>query len=85
MSFFYVVRALSGILGAVFSTSIALDKGQTITQEIVQQVYGDYFFLLTALAIFMVAIAFISSFIIRKMLKAADEYADDSNLEEVRT
>ena len=77
--------ALSGILGAVFSTSIALDKGQTITQEIVQQVYGDYFFLLTALAILMVAIAFVSSFIIRKMLKAADEYTDDNNLEEVRT
>lgn len=85
VSLFYVAMALSGILGAVFSTSIALDKGQTITQEIVQQVYGDYFFLLTALAILMVAIAFVSSFIIRKMLKAADEYTDDNNLEEVRT
>ena len=85
MSLFYVAMALSGILGAVFSTSIALDKGQTITQEIVQQVYGDYFFLLTALAILIVAISFVSSFIIRKMLKAADEYTDDNNLEEVRT
>ena len=63
--------ALSGIVGAVFSTSIALEKGQEITQEIVQNVYGDYFQLLTVLAVVMVAIALISSVIIRKMLDAA--------------
>jgi type IV secretory pathway VirB2 component (pilin) len=55
----------------VFSTSIALEKGQEITQEIVQTVYGDYFQLLTILAVVMVGIALISSVIIRKMLDAA--------------
>lgn len=71
VSLFSVAMALSGIVGAVFSTSIALEKGQEITQEIVQNVYGDYFQLLTVLAVVMVAIALISSVIIRKMLDAA--------------
>ncbi|HAH02577.1 MAG TPA: major facilitator superfamily transporter, partial [Vibrio sp.] len=76
VSLFSVAIALSGIVGAVFSTSIALEKGQEITQEIVQTVYGDYFQLLTILAVVMVGIAMAASFIIRKMLdaaKAADE------------
>ena len=71
VSLFSVAIALSGIVGAVFSTSIALEKGQEITQEIVKHVYGDYFQLLTILAIVMVAIALGASFIIRKMLEAA--------------
>ena len=58
---------------AAFSTSIALEKGQTITQDIVQNVYGDYFQLLTVLAVVMVAIAMAASLIIRKMLDAAKE------------
>lgn len=73
VSLFSVAIALSGIVGAVFSTSIALEKGQEITQEIVHTVYGDYFQLLTVLAVVMVAIALVSSFIIRKMLDAAKE------------
>ncbi|MBD1566379.1 MFS transporter [Vibrio sp. SA48] len=71
VSLFSVAIALSGIVGAVFSTSIALEKGQVITQQIVQTVYGDYFKLLTMLAILMVVIALVASFIIRKMLEAA--------------
>lgn len=71
VSLFSVAIALSGIVGAAFSTSIALEKGQEITQEIVQHVYGDYFQLLTVLAVVMVAIALGASFIIRKMLEAA--------------
>ena len=71
VSLFSVAMALSGIVGAVFSTSIALEKGQEITQEIVQNVYGDYFQLLTVLAVVMVAIALICSFVIRKMLIVA--------------
>ncbi|MGD8115265.1 peptide MFS transporter [Vibrio sp. TRT 29B02] len=71
VSLFSVAMALSGIVGAVFSTSIALEKGQQITQEIVQTVYGEYFQLLTILAVVMVAIALLSSMIIRKMLAAA--------------
>ena len=73
VSLFSVAIALSGIVGAVFSTSIALEKGQQITQEIVQNVYGDYFQLLTVLAVAMVAIALVASVIIRKMLDAARE------------
>ncbi len=71
VSLFSVAMALSGIVGAVFSTSIALEKGQAITQDIVQTVYGEYFQLLTILAVVMVAIALASSLIIRKMLEAA--------------
>ncbi|GAK82515.1 di-/tripeptide transporter [Vibrio ponticus] len=72
VSLFYIAMALSGIIGAVFSTSIALEKGQAITQELVQTVYGNYFQMLTVLAVVMVAIAFVSSFIIRKMLESAE-------------
>jgi amino acid/peptide:H+ symporter len=73
VSLFSVAIALSGIVGAVFSTSIALEKGQKITQEIVQTVYGDYFSLLTMLAVVMVALAFMASFVIRKMLEKSDD------------
>ncbi|PSW16336.1 major facilitator superfamily transporter [Photobacterium rosenbergii] len=72
VSLFSVAIALSGIVGAVFSTSIALEKGQEITQEIVQTVYGDYFSLLTMLAVVMVAVALLASRMIRVMLKKAE-------------
>ncbi len=68
VSLFSVAIAMSGIVGAVFSTSIAMEKGQEITQEIVQNVYGDYFYMLTILAVVMVGIAFAASIAIRKML-----------------
>ncbi|MGF1910820.1 peptide MFS transporter [Vibrio kasasachensis] len=77
VSLFYIAMALSGIIGAVFSTSIALEKGQEITQEVVQTVYGDYFQMLTILAVVMVVIAFASSFIIRKMLERADSHEQE--------
>ncbi|WED20883.1 MFS transporter [Vibrio sp. JC009] len=73
VSLYSVAIALSGIVGAVFSTSIALEKGQEISQEIVQTVYGDYFKLLTILAIVMVGVALLASVIIRKMLKKAED------------
>ncbi len=73
VSLFSVAIALSGIVGAVFSTSIAQEKGQVITQEFIQTVYGNYFQLLTILAVVMVAVAFIASFIIRKMLESSKQ------------
>lgn len=73
VSLFSVAIALSGIIGAVFSTSIALDKNQKITQEIVQKVYGDYFNKLTILAIAMIVVALISSIVIQKMLTASEQ------------
>ena len=69
VSLFSVAIALSGIVGAVFSTSIALEKGQKVTQEIVQNVYGGYFSTLTIWAIVMVIVALVSSKIIQKMLE----------------
>ncbi|MFO4669580.1 peptide MFS transporter [Vibrio cholerae] len=72
VSLFYIAMALSGIIGAVFSTSIALEKGQVVTQQIVQITYGDYFKLLTVLAVVMVGVALLASVLIRKMLAAAD-------------
>lgn len=77
VSLFSVAIALSGIVGAVFSTSIALEKGQAVTQHIVQTVYGGYFQLLTVLAVIMVAIALVCSLIIRKMLEAAHQEPTD--------
>ncbi len=74
VSLFSVALALSGIIGAVFSTSIALEKGQVITQEIVQNVYGDYFQLLTILAVVMVGVALVASKIIQMMLNAAEQH-----------
>jgi len=73
VSLFSVAIAMSGIVGAVFSTSIAMEKGQEITQEIVQTVYGDYFSLLTGLAVVMVVVAFMASIVIRKMLEKSKE------------
>ncbi len=81
VSLFSVAMALSGIIGAVFSTSIAQEKGQVITQEFVQTVYGGYFQLLTILAVVMVAVAFIASFIIRKMLESS-KHAETAELKE---
>lgn len=76
VSLFSVAIALSGIVGAVFSTSIALEKGQEITQEIVQTVYGGYFSTLTVLAVVMVVVAFIASFVIRKMLASSEQSSE---------
>lgn len=71
VSLFSVAIALSGIVGAVFSTSIALEKDQKITQEIVQNVYGQYFSTLTLWAVVMVGVALFLSLVIRKMLLKA--------------
>ena len=73
VSLFSASLAFSGIVGAVFSTSIALDKDQKITQEIVQKVYGGYFSTLTIWAVVMVIVALISSSLIKKMLAASRE------------
>ncbi len=73
VSLFSVAMALSGIVGAVISGSIAMEKGQEITQQFVQTVYGDYFGMLTVAAAAMVIVAMGSSVMIRNMLKKADE------------
>ena len=72
VSLFSVAMALSGIIGAVISGSIAVEQGQEITQQFVQNVYGDYFFMLSAAAVVMVGVALASSAAIRKMLAKAD-------------
>jgi amino acid/peptide:H+ symporter len=72
VSLFSVAIALSGIVGAVFSTAIALEKDQKITQEVVRDVYGGYFSTLTIWAIVMVGVALLSSVLIRKMLAASE-------------
>lgn len=71
VSLFSVSLALSGIVGAVFSTAIALNKDQKLTQEIVQTVYGRYFNTLTLIAVVMVGVALLASWIIQKMLDEA--------------
>ncbi len=81
VSMFSVAMALSGIIGAVFSTSIALEKGQVINQEIVQNLYGDYFTLLTILAVVMVGVALVASKVIRKMLDKSEELEKSASVE----
>ncbi|USD66899.1 MFS transporter [Vibrio sp. SCSIO 43136] len=81
VSLFSVAIALSGIVGAVFSTSIAADKDQVIDQAFVQNVYGDYFSLLTMLAVVMVLVALLSSIAIRKMLAAAKQSEGEEQIE----
>jgi dipeptide/tripeptide permease len=71
VSLFSVSLALSGIVGAVFSTSIAFEKDQQITQELVQAVYGGYFSTLTLWAVVMVGVALLASVAIRKMITAS--------------
>jgi hypothetical protein len=71
VSLFSVSLALSGIVGAVFSTTIAFEKDQPITQDLVQSVYGGYFSTLTLWAVVMVGVALIASVAIRKMINAA--------------
>ncbi len=73
VSLFYIAMALSGIIGAVISGTIAMEKGQEVTRQFVQTVYGDYFSLLTIAAALMVAIALAASVVVRKMLSAADK------------
>ncbi len=85
VSLFSVAIAMSGIVGAVFSTSIALEKGQELTQEIVQTVYGDYFGLLTVLAVVMVAVALAASVVIRKMLEKANNLTKEIELAEAKS
>lgn len=74
VSLFMVAMALSGIIGAVFSTYIALDKDTQLTQAIAADVYGGFFMWLTIFAIFFTVIAFLSSIVIKKMLVAADAW-----------
>ncbi len=73
VSLFSVAIALSGIVGAVLSTSIALEKGEAVTQEVVKNVYGGYFGTLTIWAVVMVGVALLSSVMITRMLKASEK------------
>lgn len=69
-----VAMAFSGIVGAVLSTHIALDKGAKLTQAIAVESYGSFFMALTVFALLLTVVAFVSSRVIRKMLNAADEW-----------
>ena len=67
-----VATSLGGMLAAVFSTQVALDKGQKLTRDFAINTYGEFFMTLTVLAVAMAVIAFAGAFAIKKMLKAAD-------------
>ncbi|MFT5880645.1 MAG: dipeptide/tripeptide permease [Moritella sp.] len=73
VSLFSVAIAMSGIVGAVISGNIALKEGEQISQAFVQQTYGDFYMLLTQLAVVMVIVALAASYIIRKMLDKSQE------------
>lgn len=82
VSMFMVAMALSGVVGAAISKSIALEKGAELTQDIAVNTYGGFYQMLTTWALGLVVVTFICSFIIGKMLKAADEW-DAKNPETV--
>jgi dipeptide/tripeptide permease len=73
VSLFSIALSVSGIIGAVFSTSIAMEKGQSLTLEYIHNVYGGYFYKLTIFAVFLVVLAIACSFLITKMLNKAKE------------
>ncbi|QIZ76892.1 peptide MFS transporter [Ferrimonas lipolytica] len=78
VSLFSVAIAMSGIVGAAISTTIAMEKGQEITQSFVQTTYGDFYQLLTNAAVVMVIIALLSSSAITKMLASAKAQESDT-------
>jgi len=80
VSLFSVAIAMSGILGAVISGNIALEAGQEISQEFIQQTYGDFYLLLTQLAVVMVAVALGASMVIRKMLAKSKDADDEAGV-----
>ena len=69
-----VAMAVSGVIGAVFSTNIALEKGVQLTQAMAVESYGGFYMTLTLFAVAITIVAFISSVVIKKMLKAADDW-----------
>lgn len=74
VSLFMVAMAVSGVIGAVFSTNIALEKGVQLTQAMAVESYGGFYMTLTLFAVAITIVAFISSVVIKKMLKAADDW-----------
>ncbi|PJE80023.1 Dipeptide and tripeptide permease A [invertebrate metagenome] len=73
-----VALSLSGILAASMSTSIALPKGQIITQTVIDAVYAGYFFKLAVMALVMAVLTFILARIITRLVKKGENIKDAS-------
>ena len=80
VSLYSIAVAVSGIIGAVFSTSIAMEKGQLLTLEFIHGTYGPYFFKLTIFAVFLVAVAIGCSFVITSLLKKAKQIEEEMKI-----
>lgn len=61
------------MIGAQLSTSIALNKNQELSQEIIQKSYGNFFGELTFYALIMVGVALVSTYFIKKILAQAEK------------
>lgn len=70
-----VTLSLSGIFAAVISTRIALPRDITLTTDVVQNVYGSFFYNLGYLALAMAAVALVLSKVISKMVARSDAIA----------
>lgn len=68
-----VALSLSGILAAVISTKIALPKDQVLTQEIIENVYTNYFYTLAVFAFLMVFVTLALSKVIAKLIRKGEE------------
>ncbi|ABQ13796.1 peptide MFS transporter [Dichelobacter nodosus] len=73
VSLFMVAMACSGVLGAAVSKAVALKPGETLTQELINNRYGNFYISLTIAALVFMVLCFLSSIMITRMLKKADE------------
>lgn len=69
VAMFYVSMSLSGIVGAVISTWVAMPEGATITREFIQTTYGGFFTNITIFCVMMVAVSLAASMLIKKLTK----------------
>ena len=78
-----VTLSLSGIFAAVISTRIALPRDIVLTPDIVQSVYGDFFYTLGFMAIGMSIVTFGLSRVISKMIARSTAIEEAQGSEEL--
>lgn len=76
-----ITLSLSGILAAVISTKIALPKDIELTTEVVQNVYGSYFYNLAMMAVVAAIVTLMLSKVISNLIAKGDEHAEDEQVE----
>ncbi|MTI13452.1 MFS transporter [Sansalvadorimonas verongulae] len=78
-----VTLSLSGIFAAVISTHIALPKDIVLTHEVVENVYGSFFYTLGMLAVGMSVVTLGLSKVISKMIARSKQIEESQNTGEL--